>query len=228
MPPETMMSASPARIACAPSITAFNPEPHTLLMVVAGTVGATPPLIMAWRAGAWPSPPCATLPMKTSSGSSAFTPARSMAALMAKPPSSGALNDDSEPRNLPIGVRAPLTITASRSFIAQSLHPVSGPLQTIAGDHDLLDLGRALADLHELGVTVVALDRQLAHVAHAAVNLHGAVGAEGRGLRGIELGHRGFDGEGQAMILAPACVVHEMTGALEAHPHVGEHLLDEL
>src|SRR5215831_16174064 len=166
--------------------------------------------------------------MNTSSGSVAFTPARSIAALMAKPPSSGALNDDSEPRNFPIGVRAPLTITASRSFIAQSLHPVSGPLQTIAGDHDLLDLGRALADLHELGVTVVALDRQLAHVAHAAVNLHGAVGAEGRGLRGIELGHRGFDGEGQAMILAPACVVHEMTGALEAHPHVGEHLLDEL
>src|SRR5690349_3264875 len=210
MPPETMMSASPARIACAPSITALSPEPHTLLMVVAGTVGATPPLIMAWRAGAWPSPPCATLPMKTSSGSSAFTPARSMAALMAKPPSSGALNEDSEPRNLPIGVRAPLTITASRSFMAQSLHLIAGLLQAVAGDDDFLDLGRALADLHELGVAVVALDRQLAHVAHAAVDLHAAVGAEGRGLGSVELGHRGFDRERPPVILEPARVVDEM------------------
>ena len=35
-PPATMTSASPARIACAASITAFRPEPHTLLIVSAG------------------------------------------------------------------------------------------------------------------------------------------------------------------------------------------------
>src|SRR5262245_31982164 len=188
-----MMSASPARMACAASITALSPEPHTLLMVVAGTVGAMPPFRAAWRAGAWPAPPWATWPMKTSSGSSAFTPARSIAALMAKPPSSGALNEDSAPRNLPIGVRAPLTITASRSFIPQSLHLVAHLLQAVAGDHDLLDLSGALADLHELGVAEVALDRQLAHVAHAAMDLDGTVGAEGGGFRGVELGHRAFD-----------------------------------
>jgi len=48
--------------ACAASATAFSPEPHTLLMVIAATRGAQPPLRAAWRAGFWPRPACTTLP----------------------------------------------------------------------------------------------------------------------------------------------------------------------
>jgi hypothetical protein len=60
MPPDTTHSASPALMAWAASITAFKPEPHTLLMVRAGTVPGTPAWIIAWRAGACPEPPWIT------------------------------------------------------------------------------------------------------------------------------------------------------------------------
>ena len=45
-------SASPHMIACAPSITAFKPEPHTLLIVVHGTSLGSPAKMLACRAGA--------------------------------------------------------------------------------------------------------------------------------------------------------------------------------
>ena len=67
MPPATMSSASPARIADAPSITAFRPEPQTLLMVMAPTLSGRPAFSAAWRAGAWPTPAWSTLPMIASS-----------------------------------------------------------------------------------------------------------------------------------------------------------------
>ena len=37
MPPATAMSMSPVAMPCAASITAFSPEPHTLLIVSAAT-----------------------------------------------------------------------------------------------------------------------------------------------------------------------------------------------
>ena len=46
-PPATMMSASPALIACAASATAFNPEPQTLLIVIEPTVTGMPAAIAA-------------------------------------------------------------------------------------------------------------------------------------------------------------------------------------
>src|SRR5215469_6534791 len=52
--------------------------------------------------------------MITYSTLSAATPARSSAALMARPPSWAPVNPLSEPSRRPIGVRAPPTITASR------------------------------------------------------------------------------------------------------------------
>ena len=42
IPPATTISASPKAMACAPIITAFIPEEHTLLMVVQGTVSGIP------------------------------------------------------------------------------------------------------------------------------------------------------------------------------------------
>ena len=65
-PPATTMSASPLAIACAPSIAALRPEPHTLLIVIAGTMSGRPALIAAWRAGFWPMPAVSTWPMMTS------------------------------------------------------------------------------------------------------------------------------------------------------------------
>src|SRR6476661_7934524 len=118
MPPATMTCASPALMAWAASMTALSPEPHTLFTVTALTVAGTPALSIAWRAGAWPTPPCTTLPMMTSLMSLIGTPERSMAALMAIAPSSGALSDDSAPRNLPIGVRAAETMTGVRDLSA--------------------------------------------------------------------------------------------------------------
>src|SRR3954469_17970812 len=99
---------------CAASITAFRPEPQTLLMVMALTLDGTPALSIAWRAGACPTPPWMTLPMMTSFTSLAGTPDFSSAARIAVAPSSGAESAQTEPRNLPIGGRAADTMTGMR------------------------------------------------------------------------------------------------------------------
>ena len=51
MPPATATSMSPVAMPWAASITAFSPEPQTLLMVSAATRSCRPPLSAAWRAG---------------------------------------------------------------------------------------------------------------------------------------------------------------------------------
>ena len=66
MPPATTRLASPSWMASAAIITAFSPEPQTLLMVTAPTDGVDRP-IDAWRAGFCPCPAPKTLPMITSS-----------------------------------------------------------------------------------------------------------------------------------------------------------------
>ncbi len=120
-PPATMTSASPARIACAASITALSPDPHTLFTVNAGTLFGIPARIAACRAGFWPRPAVRTLPRITSSMAVAGTPARRSASWIASAPSSGAENPVSEPWNLPIGVRQALAMTTS----LKSYAPVS-------------------------------------------------------------------------------------------------------
>jgi hypothetical protein len=50
-PPATTISASPQRMAWAASITAFSPEPQTLLIVSPGTEFGRPALMTVWRAG---------------------------------------------------------------------------------------------------------------------------------------------------------------------------------
>ena len=65
IPPATTMSHSPARISWSASATAFRPDRHTLLMVMAGTDIPIPPLTAAWRAGSWPAPACSTWPITT-------------------------------------------------------------------------------------------------------------------------------------------------------------------
>ncbi|CAB5356502.1 hypothetical protein IST4130_02963 [Burkholderia cenocepacia] len=115
-PPAITISASPATIAFAASITAFRPEPHTLLIVIPGTAFGSPALISDCRAGFCPEPAVSTWPMITSLTCSGFTPARSSTARITVAPSSGAAIFASEPPNLPTAVRAADTITTSVMF----------------------------------------------------------------------------------------------------------------
>ena len=65
-PPAMITSASPQRIAWLPRCTAFRPEPHTLLMVMAGTSSGRPAKIEVCRAVFWPAPAVSTWPRITS------------------------------------------------------------------------------------------------------------------------------------------------------------------
>src|SRR4051794_752955 len=134
IPPATTSSASPARISAAASMIDFRPEPQTRLIVVAEVVSASPPASAAWRAGAWPAPPCRTWPLRTSSsGGPSGRPERSSAARIATPPSVVAGTSASPPANLPIGVRAALTRKTcpfrppACSTISVTLDPSAGP-----------------------------------------------------------------------------------------------------
>src|SRR5688572_15736654 len=116
MPPATAMSMSPVAIPCDASITAFRPEPHTLLMVSAATFSLSPPFNAAWRAGFCPTPAITTLPMMHSSTVAGSMPARRTASAMTCAPSCGAVNSLSAPRNLPLGRRTALTMTELRMW----------------------------------------------------------------------------------------------------------------
>ena len=112
-PPATPISLSPVATACAASMTAFRPEPHTALIVSAGVSLATPAFIMAWRAGFWPQPAASTWPMMTSPTWSGATRARARASRITRAPRSVAGVLASAPPNLPTGVRTAETMTMS-------------------------------------------------------------------------------------------------------------------
>src|SRR5262249_27551829 len=111
IPPATTISDSPVSTACAANATAFNPDPHTLLIVIAATRGSQPPFSAAWRAGFCPSPACTTLPRIASSICFGSMPARRAASATTLPPSSGAENPARPPWNFPMGVRTADKIT---------------------------------------------------------------------------------------------------------------------
>src|SRR6185437_2944836 len=113
MPPAMAMEARPAAIWSAAIITAFMPEPHILLIVVAGTSNGTPAKTAAWRAGAWPRPAGNTQPITVSSMSAAGIPERLTASPIAAAPSWGAASAESSPWKPPMGVRAPASMTIS-------------------------------------------------------------------------------------------------------------------
>src|SRR5690606_10912418 len=113
MPPATTTLAEPALIRSWPNITAFMPEPHTLLMVVQPADGGSPAPSAACRAGAWPRPAGSTQPMITSSTWSAATPACSSAPWMAAVPSTGVATPVNWPRKEPMAVRLAPTMTTS-------------------------------------------------------------------------------------------------------------------
>src|SRR3954468_12664345 len=124
MPPATATSMSPTRMPWSASMTAFNPDPQTLLIVSAATRSGSPPWSAAWRAGFCPRPAETTLPMMHSSTIPGSMPARRTASAMASAPSCGAVNPFSAPRNLPVGVRTAETITDSRTTHLDALDDV--------------------------------------------------------------------------------------------------------
>src|SRR5271166_2228661 len=142
MPPPTPTSTSPARIAWSSSTEARRPDAQTLLIVSEETSLGIPPSICAWREGIWPWPACSTWPITTCSTCSGSTPARSSAALIARPPSSVASTEDRPPPILPIGVRAVPRITVLGMWAGVSSFLMSGdgerengsgPLSGVAG-----------------------------------------------------------------------------------------------
>ena len=113
MPPATTTSLSPVIMDCAPSIIAFIPDAHTLLIVVQATELGKPAKIAACLAGAWPTLACSTLPINTSVTSSGFTPAFANAPFIAIAPNLVAEILAKLPPKLPIGVRTADTIYTS-------------------------------------------------------------------------------------------------------------------
>src|SRR5574341_998677 len=92
-------------------MTAFRPDPQTLLIVVAFTVSGSPAPFAAWRAGAWPRPAVSTFPMITSSTVSGWTFALCRASLITMLPRTVALRGLNTPFRFPIGVRTAPAIT---------------------------------------------------------------------------------------------------------------------
>src|SRR5216117_917758 len=92
-------------------MTAFMPEPQTLLMVVQGSEVGKPAASTAWRAGALPTPAGSTQPRIASLKSSPFTADCSTAAAIAAAASCGEVNDLNWPWKAPIGVRLAAAMT---------------------------------------------------------------------------------------------------------------------
>src|SRR5690606_21902069 len=113
MPPATTTFAEPALIASWASITAFIPDPQTLLMVVQPADTGMPAPSEACRAGAWPRPAGSTQPMITSSTWSGARPACSSAPVIALLPRIGVGTPVNWPRKEPIAVRLAPTMTTS-------------------------------------------------------------------------------------------------------------------
>src|SRR6476469_8970357 len=105
----------------------FIPDRHTLFTVAAGTFIGTPAPTAAIRAGFWPAPAVTTCPISTWPMAAGSTPERSMAALIAIAPSSVAVSPDSEPRNRPVGVRAPATMTDAEPAVLDGAPVMSLP-----------------------------------------------------------------------------------------------------
>src|SRR5690606_22879991 len=155
MPPATRMELVPATMASWASITAFMPEPHILLTVVAPAESGIPAWRAAWRSGAWPRPAGSTQPMIVSSMSSGVRPARAIAALMAAVPSSGEVTDARSPWKPPMAVRAMPTTTIGSACV-----PISMLLLRISGTgvvgSDLV--ARAAGFLDHIGDVVIVIE----------------------------------------------------------------------
>src|SRR2546429_2123559 len=91
-----------------------------------------------------------------------------------------------------------------------------------AGDDVPLDLAGPVPDPLDPRVAPEPLDREVAHQAHAAEDLHRLVGDPAEHLRGVELGHRGVGVAHPALVELPGGAEGEELGGLDLGRHVGE------
>src|SRR5437764_7150360 len=106
---------------------------------------------------------------------------------------------------------------------------VAGRLaQQRPGDHEPLDLARALIDLRHLGVAVVALGGELLRVAVAAEHLDRLAGLAAGDGRCEELGLGALYGVGLPGRLEPGGPPGQRARRLDLGLHVGEPMLDRL
>ena len=110
-PPQRTTRASWHRIARSACMAASNPEPHTLLMVMAVTWSGQPAPKAICRAGFCPKPACRTQPIKASSTTEGSIPSKADWATLA--PRSVAVVLENPPRKRPIGERTAERITVS-------------------------------------------------------------------------------------------------------------------
>jgi hypothetical protein len=98
-----------------------------------------------------------------------------------------------------------------------------------AGDHDFLNVGRALINPQRPDLAVEALDDvALAHPV-AAMQLHGLVDHILRVVSGIELGHRRLAADPRrALILEPGRAVDQQRRGIDIKRHVGDMPLHHL
>src|SRR3954451_1731192 len=94
--------------------------------------------------------------------------------------------------------------------------------------HQALDLARALVELGDLRVAVVALGGELLGVAVAAEDLDRLAGLAAGDGGGEELGLRPLDGVGAAGVLQARGAVGQRAGGLDLGLHVGELVGDRL
>src|SRR5437660_8120926 len=100
--------------------------------------------------------------------------------------------------------------------------------QNPGGDNESLDFAGAFVNFGDAGVAVVALDRILAAVAIATMDLDGFVRYARGHFAGEEFCDGGIHAETSAGILLPGRLSNEQTRRVNFRGHVREHELDGL
>src|SRR5262249_35649990 len=140
--------------------------------------------------------------------------------MTSKPASLSARATTLAPRSCP---SSPGLATRMRTF---RFSPMSRKL--LPRDDDALHFARPLVDARDARVPQIALDRELAHVAVAPVDLDRRVAHAAGLLARPYLGDRRLARERQPLLLAPRRPQHQRPRRRALDGHVGEHHLDRL
>src|SRR5690606_33057688 len=113
------------------------------------------------------------------------------------------------------------------SFSSKSIDRPSS-LQQVGRDHDALDLARALVDLRDARISIIALHVEFLGVPVATVDLERLVRDPVAHLGGVELGHRGLGGVAHALVLERRRAEDEQARRIDVGGHVRQHESDGL